>query len=132
MRNNPTLKKQWAKILASGQKMRPGDSDKFNVMYGHRTPAYGQYMRVMGDCPDELIADAKRLLYDGPYLAMKVNLRNIAGVTLSEPVWVVKRSSVITTIGWKAYADKHITNEAYHRMELARKRALKSLEGKKL
>ena len=28
MRNNPTLKKQWAKILASGQKMRPGDSDK--------------------------------------------------------------------------------------------------------
>jgi len=132
MRNNPTLKRQWARILESGKKFRPVDSDKFTIYYGHRTTMFGRYAVVMGSTK-ELIESAKQAAYRETYLHDKMRLRKMAGVELGAPEWVIKTYEGMnlydplhrTIVGWKAETDRKISNEAYRRIALAQKRAMK-------
>ena len=124
MRNDPHLKVQWNRILNKQSDLQRKSRDYFRLVIGRRKPVYGAYMTII--CySEELVDMAKRILFEQSYLHTKVLLKRFAGVRLGVPTWEIKVDDIsdLTTVGWKAYGDRHPSNEAQRRMRLAQKRA---------
>lgn len=112
---------QWSRILNKQEDLQRKTRDYFRLVIGRRKPVYGAQTMIFG-CTDELVDTAKRILFEQSYLPTKVLLKRFAGVRLGVPTWEIKADN-ISTVGWKAYGDRHPSNEAQRRMRLAQKRA---------
>lgn len=112
---------QWSRILNKQEDLQRKSRDYFRLVIGRRKPVYGAQTMIIG-YSEELVDMAKRILFEQSYLPAKVLLMRFAGVRLGVPTWEIKADN-ITTVGWKAYGDRHPTNEAQRRMRLAHKRA---------
>lgn len=112
---------QWSRILNKQEDLQRKSRDYFRLVIGRRKPVYGAYMTIIG-YSEELVDMAKRILFEQSYLLTKVLLKRFAGVRLGVPTWEIKANN-ITTVSWKAYGDRHPSNEAQRRMRLAQKRA---------
>jgi hypothetical protein len=123
MRDDPQLKVQWNRILNKQSDLQRKTRDYFRLVIGRRKPVYCSHTMIFG-CSDELVDMAKRILFEQSYLPTKVLLKHFAGVRLGVPTWEIKADN-ITTVAWKAYADRHPSNEAQRRMRLAHKRAMR-------
>ena len=129
MRDDPHLKVQWNRILNKQSDLQRKTRDYFKLVIGRQKPVYGAQVTIRG-YTDELAEAAKRILYEHSYLPTKALLKHMAGVRLGVPTWVVKTGeqsflgpNIFPTVGWKAYGDRHPSNEAQRRMRLAQKRA---------
>ena len=105
----------------------PIDSAKFIYKTGCKPPVYGNYINIH-EFRQDLIDSAKDALYRQSYLPLKAALRK-HGICLSEPTWIIRKHyecflwyDPTGSVGYKATADNPITNEAYRRMTIARKR----------
>lgn len=112
---------QWSRILRKQADLYHNSRDYFKLVIGRRKPVFGTQVTIRG-YNDELVKEAQSVLYKCAYLPTKVLLKHFAGVRLGVPTWEIKADN-ITTVGWKAYGDKHPSNEAQRRMRLAQKRA---------
>jgi hypothetical protein len=112
---------QWSRILNKQEDLKRKSRDYFRLVIGRRKPVYGAQTMIIG-YSEELVDMAKRILFEQSYLPTKVLLMRFAGVRLGVPTWEIKADN-ISTVGWKAYGDRHPTNEAQRRMRLAHKRA---------
>lgn len=115
---------QWSRILRKQVDLYHNSRDYFKLVIGRRKPVFGTQVTIRG-YNDELVKEAQSVLYKCAYLPAKARLKHAAGVCLGVPTWEIKVDDIsdLTTVGWKAYGDRHPSNEAQRRMRLAQKRA---------
>ena len=99
------------------------DTAKFVFRKGRHVPLIGQFAFVE-DIKEETVEQAKKTLYE-IYLKAKAYYAHHAGVKIGPIQWIVKDIGPYfpPSVGWKAYGDKPVSNEAKRRMDRNRKRA---------
>ena len=117
------LKIENARMKRKGHKLLGSDTEKFKTYC--RTPVYGNYF-CLTSLDEKLVEEAKQYIYEKGYKAVKARLRKYTGAELKEPKWITHEGDMfhMPTVGWKAEADRPITQEACRKMYMSERRAM--------